>query len=106
MRIKTENIEESLEPLDVDKGGSEASEEGTHGLNKMFPLLGYSKIGVYRSVHISKRGFVSTQYKCTKFLNPVTLGMDRKKLHRAKYIYSVQLCDGSKEMCAHLTTKS
>ena len=31
MRIKTENVKESLEPVDVDKAGSEASEEGTHG---------------------------------------------------------------------------
>ena len=29
---KTENVEESLEPVDVDKAGSEASEEGTDGL--------------------------------------------------------------------------
>ena len=40
MRIKTENIEVSLEPVDVDKAGSEASEEGTHGLSKMVALLG------------------------------------------------------------------
>ena len=46
MRIKTENIEESLEPVDVDKAGS----EGTDGLSKMFAVLGYSKVGVYRSV--------------------------------------------------------
>ena len=46
IRLKTENIEESLEPVDVDKVGSETSEEGTHGLNKMFALLGYSKVGV------------------------------------------------------------
>ena len=59
MRIKTENVKESLESVDVDKAGSEASEEGTHGLSKMFALLGYSKVGVYRSVHISTRGFVS-----------------------------------------------
>ena len=36
---KTENVEESLEPVNVDKAGSEASEEGTHGLSKMFVLL-------------------------------------------------------------------
>ena len=30
----------------------------------------YSKVGVYRSVHISTRGFVSAQYKCTEFLDP------------------------------------
>ena len=65
MRIRTENVEESLEPDDVDKAGSEASEEGTDGLSKMFAVLGYSKVGVYRSVHISTRGFVSAQYKCT-----------------------------------------
>ena len=47
---KTENVKESLEPVDVDKAGSEASEEGTHGLIKMFALLGY----------------------CTEFLNPGT----------------------------------
>ena len=41
MRIKTENVKESLEPVDVDKAGSEASEEGTHGLSKMFAVLGY-----------------------------------------------------------------
>ena len=41
MRIKTENVKESLEPVDVDKAGSEASKEGTHGLNKMVALLGY-----------------------------------------------------------------
>ena len=41
MRIKTENDEESLEPVDVDKAGSEASGEGTHGLSKMFAVLGY-----------------------------------------------------------------
>ena len=28
MRIKTENVKESLVPVDVDKAGSEASEEG------------------------------------------------------------------------------
>ena len=50
MRIKTENVKESLEPVDVDKAGSEASEEGTHGLSKMVALLGY----------------------CTEFLNPGT----------------------------------
>ena len=32
MRIKTENVDESLEPVDIDKAGSEASEEGTYGL--------------------------------------------------------------------------
>ena len=47
MRIKTKNDEESLEPVDVDKAGSEASGEGTHGLSKMFALLGYSKVSVY-----------------------------------------------------------
>ena len=41
MRIKTQNVKESLEPVDVDKAGSEASEEGTHGLSKMVALLGY-----------------------------------------------------------------
>ena len=41
MRIKTENVKESLEPVDVDKAGSEASKEGTHGLSKMVALLGY-----------------------------------------------------------------
>ena len=35
MRIKTENVKESLEPVDVDKAGSEASEEGTHSLSKI-----------------------------------------------------------------------
>ena len=35
----------------------------------------YSKVGVYRSVHISTRGFVSAQYKCTEFLDPVTMGI-------------------------------
>ena len=44
MRIKTENVKESLEPVGVDK----ASEEGTHGLGKMVALLRY----------------------CTEFLNP------------------------------------
>ena len=46
----TENVKESLEPDEVDKSGSEASDEGTHGLSKMFALLGY----------------------CTEFLNPGT----------------------------------
>ena len=41
MRIKTENVKESLEPVDVDKAGSEACEAGTHGLSKMVALLGY-----------------------------------------------------------------
>ena len=41
MKIKTENVEESLEPVDVDKAGSAASGEGTHGLSKMFAVLGY-----------------------------------------------------------------
>ena len=41
MRLKTENVKESLEPVPVDKAGSEASEEGAHGLIKMFALLGY-----------------------------------------------------------------
>ena len=79
MRIKTENIEESLEPVDIDKAGAEASEEGTHGMNKMFALLGYSKVGVYRSVHISKRGFVGAEYKSTQFLDPVTIGICPEK---------------------------
>ena len=74
MRIKTENVEESIEPVDVDKAGSEASEEGTDGLSKMFAVLGY------RSVHISTRGFVSEQYKCTEFLDPVTIGICQKKI--------------------------
>ena len=47
---KTENVEESLEPVDVDKPGSEASEEGTYSLSKIFVLLGYSKVGVYTLV--------------------------------------------------------
>ena len=38
---KTEDIEESLEPVYVDKAGAEASEEGTQGLSKMFAVLGY-----------------------------------------------------------------
>ena len=58
---KTENVKEPLEPVDVDKAGSEASEEGTHGLSKMSALLGHSKVGVYRSVHISTKGFFSVQ---------------------------------------------
>ena len=33
MRIKTENVKESLEPVDIYKAGSEASEEGSHGLS-------------------------------------------------------------------------
>ena len=41
MRIKIENVEESLEPVDVDKAGSEASEEGTHGLSKMFVIVAW-----------------------------------------------------------------
>ena len=53
MRIKTEIVKESLEHVDVDKAGSEASEEGTNGLSKMFALLGY----------------------CTEFLNPGTTGI-------------------------------
>ena len=47
MRIKTENMEESVEPVDVDKAGSEASEEGTHGLSKMFALLGCKKVKIF-----------------------------------------------------------
>ena len=39
--MKTENVKESLEPVDVYKAGSEASEDGTHGLSKMVALLGY-----------------------------------------------------------------
>ena len=72
---KTENVKESLEPVDIDKAGSEASEEGTHGLSKMFALL------VYRSVHIRTRGFVSAYYKCTEFLDPGTMRIspDRMK---------------------------
>ena len=50
MKIKTDNVDESLEPVDIDKAGSEATEEGTDGLSKMFAVLGYSKVGVYRSV--------------------------------------------------------
>ena len=45
MRINT--VEESLDPVGVDKAGSETSEDGTHGLSKMFALLGHSKVGVY-----------------------------------------------------------
>ena len=41
MRIKTENDEESLEPVDIDKAGSDASGEGTYGLSKMFTVLRY-----------------------------------------------------------------
>ena len=37
---KIENVEESLEPVNVDKAGPEASEEGTYGLSKMFALFG------------------------------------------------------------------
>ena len=57
MRIKTENVKESSEPIDIDEG-SEASEERTHGLSKMFALLGY----------------------CTEFLNPVTTGICPEKI--------------------------
>ena len=39
MRIKTENVEESLEPVDVDKTGSEPSEEGTYGLKFRLNLM-------------------------------------------------------------------
>ena len=108
MRIKTETIEESLEPVDLDKAGSEASEKGTHGLSKMFALLGYSKVGVYRSVHISKRGFVSAQYKCTEFLDSVTIGIcPEKKLHRANNIYILCSCTTDpRKVCGDLTTKS
>ena len=38
---KTENVEKSLEPVKVDKAGSEVSEEGTHSLSKMFAVFGY-----------------------------------------------------------------
>ena len=55
---KTENDEESLEPVDVDKAGSEASEKGTYGRIKMFALLGY----------------------CTEFLNPGTTGICPEKI--------------------------
>ncbi len=41
---------DSFEPVDVDKAGSEATEEGIHGLSKMVILFGY----------------------CTEFLNPGT----------------------------------
>ena len=47
MRIKTENVKESLEPVDIDKAGPEALEEGTHGLSKNFALLGNGKVSVY-----------------------------------------------------------
>ena len=50
MRMKTVNVDESLEPVDVDKAGSEASEEGEDGLSKMFGVLVYSKVGVYRKL--------------------------------------------------------
>ena len=30
---------------------------------------------MYRSVHGSRRGFVSAQYKCTEILDPVTMGI-------------------------------
>ena len=53
MRIKTENVEESLEHVGVDKAVLEASEEGTYGLSKMFAVLGYSKVGLYKSVNIT-----------------------------------------------------
>ena len=39
MRIKTENVEESLEPVDIDKAGIEASEEGTYGLKFRLNLM-------------------------------------------------------------------
>ena len=39
IRIKTENVEESLEPVDIDKAGSEASEEGTYGLKFRLNLM-------------------------------------------------------------------
>ena len=98
MRIKTENVEESIEPVDVDKAGSEASEEGTDGLSKMFAVLGYSKVGVYRSVHISTRGFVSAQYKCTEFLDPVNIGICPEKIYTELIIHifcaAVQLIQG------------
>ena len=38
---ENKNENESLEPVDIDKSGSDASEEGTHGLSKMFAVLGY-----------------------------------------------------------------
>ena len=79
MRIKTENIEESLEPVDVDKEGSEASEEGTHGLSKMFALLGYSKVGVY-TLYTLVQEALSVQYKCTEFLNPGTTWICPEKI--------------------------
>ena len=48
------------------------------------PVLQYrqvfSKVGVYRSVHISTRGFVSAQYKCTEFLDPVTMRICPEKI--------------------------
>ena len=34
---------------------------------------------MYRSVHISTRGFVSAQYKCNEILDPVTMGICPEK---------------------------
>ena len=84
MRIKTKNVEESIEPVGVDKAGSEASEERTDGLSKMFAVLGYSKVCVYKSVHISTRGFVSAQYKCREFLDPVNIGICPENFYTAR----------------------
>ena len=52
---KIENVEESLEPVNVDKAGSEASEEETHGLSKIFSVLGYCIPNILR-----KQTFFST----------------------------------------------
>ena len=52
---KTENVEEPFEPVEVNKAGSEALEEGTHGLNKMFAVLGYCIPNALR-----KQTFLST----------------------------------------------
>ena len=48
-----------IKTVDIDKVGSEASEEGTGGLIKMFALLGYRKVGVYTLYTLVQRGFVS-----------------------------------------------
>ena len=78
---------ESLKPVDVDKADSEVSEKGTDGLSKMFVVLGYSKVGVYRSVHISTRGFASAQYKCTEFSDPLTIGICPEQIYIELIIY-------------------
>ena len=58
----------------------------------------YSKVGVYRSVHISTSSFVSAKYKCTRILDSVTMGICPEESFSPCEFVHEETRDGKKEL--------